>query len=103
MEPWLVSRVLSDTLDYVTRSDEEEGMAEVQLLLKRVMDHKKAAGRKKEAAILQVGKSCVITPCEGCFLWATPAIALSAHGQGSCVVTVHSCHPSASTNVLSST
>ena len=39
------------------RSEEEEGMAEVQLLLKRVMDHKKAAGRKKEATILQVGIS----------------------------------------------
>ncbi len=35
-------------------SDEEEGMAEVQLLLKRVMAHKKATSRKKEMRILQV-------------------------------------------------
>ncbi|KAK9916273.1 hypothetical protein WJX75_000793 [Coccomyxa subellipsoidea] len=34
-------------------SDEEEGMAEVQLLLKRVMAHKKVTSRKKEMQILQ--------------------------------------------------
>ncbi|CAL8466598.1 g6134 [Coccomyxa elongata] len=34
-------------------SDEEEGMAEVQLLLKRVMAHKKAITRKKEMQIIQ--------------------------------------------------
>jgi hypothetical protein len=39
---------------HVGCSDEEEGMAEVQLLLKRVMAHKKVTSRKKEMQILQV-------------------------------------------------
>ena len=46
-----------------TYSDEEEGMAEVQLLLKRVMNHKKAASRKKEAVILQVGRMMGVNAC----------------------------------------
>ena len=52
-------------------------MAEVQLLLKRVMDHKKAAGRKKEATILQVGN--ISFPCQRCQeIWAAPALFLLA-------------------------
>ena len=41
-------------------SEEEEDMAEVQQLMRRVFAHKKAAARKKEAAIIQVSRTCSV-------------------------------------------
>lgn len=42
------------TMEWFSCSDEEEGIAEMQQLLKRVMSHRKATSRKKEMHIVQV-------------------------------------------------